>query len=116
MTTMTPIAIAAGRRIVAEIEVPFGYPRPSELRFDAEFARIAGEQIAVTALERPSPDLSPRSDRERDESLDFILGNAPIAFYTTDRESIITFNAGKALAAAGVKAEALKDSTEEHQF
>jgi NitT/TauT family transport system ATP-binding protein len=30
-------------RIVAEIEVPFGYPRPSELRFDPEFAAVAGE-------------------------------------------------------------------------
>ena len=28
--------------ILAEIEVPFGYPRPPELRFDAEFASIAG--------------------------------------------------------------------------
>jgi NitT/TauT family transport system ATP-binding protein len=30
-------------RIVAEIDVPFGYPRPSELRFEPEFARVAGE-------------------------------------------------------------------------
>jgi NitT/TauT family transport system ATP-binding protein len=30
-------------RILAEIEVPFTYPRPPELRFDAEFARIAGQ-------------------------------------------------------------------------
>jgi NitT/TauT family transport system ATP-binding protein len=30
-------------RIVAEIEVPFGYPRSTELRFDAHFARVAGE-------------------------------------------------------------------------
>jgi NitT/TauT family transport system ATP-binding protein len=30
-------------RIVAEIRVPFGYPRPPELRFDPEFARIAGQ-------------------------------------------------------------------------
>jgi len=30
-------------RIVAEIDVPFGYPRPSELRFDPEFAIVAGE-------------------------------------------------------------------------
>jgi NitT/TauT family transport system ATP-binding protein len=30
-------------RIVAEIDVPFGYPRPSELRFDPEFALVAGE-------------------------------------------------------------------------
>ncbi len=30
-------------RIVAEIDVPFGYPRPTELRFDAQFARVAGQ-------------------------------------------------------------------------
>jgi NitT/TauT family transport system ATP-binding protein len=30
-------------RIVAEIQVPFGYPRAPELRFEAEFARLAGE-------------------------------------------------------------------------
>jgi NitT/TauT family transport system ATP-binding protein len=30
-------------RILAHIEVPFGYPRAPELRFDAEFASIAGE-------------------------------------------------------------------------
>jgi NitT/TauT family transport system ATP-binding protein len=30
-------------RIVAEIDVPFAYPRPPELRFDAEFARVAGQ-------------------------------------------------------------------------
>jgi NitT/TauT family transport system ATP-binding protein len=29
-------------RIVAEVIVPFSYPRPPELRFDPEFARIAG--------------------------------------------------------------------------
>jgi NitT/TauT family transport system ATP-binding protein len=30
-------------RIVSEIAVPFGYPRPSELRFEADFAAIAGQ-------------------------------------------------------------------------
>jgi NitT/TauT family transport system ATP-binding protein len=29
-------------RILAEVAVPFGYPRPPELRFDPEFARTAG--------------------------------------------------------------------------
>jgi NitT/TauT family transport system ATP-binding protein len=29
-------------RIVAEVPVPFGYPRPPELRFDPEFATVAG--------------------------------------------------------------------------
>jgi NitT/TauT family transport system ATP-binding protein len=30
-------------RIVGEVEVPFSYPRSSDLRFDPEFAKIAGE-------------------------------------------------------------------------
>jgi NitT/TauT family transport system ATP-binding protein len=30
-------------RIVAEFDVPFPYPRSPELRFDADFARIAGD-------------------------------------------------------------------------
>jgi NitT/TauT family transport system ATP-binding protein len=29
-------------RIVAEVPVPFGYPRPPELRFDPGFASVAG--------------------------------------------------------------------------
>lgn len=33
-------------RIVAEIAVPFGYPRAAELRFDAQFAAVAGEVSA----------------------------------------------------------------------
>jgi NitT/TauT family transport system ATP-binding protein len=38
-------------RIVAEINVPFGYPRPPELRFEAEFASVAG-QISARLRER----------------------------------------------------------------
>jgi NitT/TauT family transport system ATP-binding protein len=30
-------------RILAEIDVPFAYPRPTELRFEPAFARVAGE-------------------------------------------------------------------------
>jgi NitT/TauT family transport system ATP-binding protein len=30
-------------RIIAEIDIPFGYPRPPELRFDAQFAHVAGQ-------------------------------------------------------------------------
>jgi NitT/TauT family transport system ATP-binding protein len=33
-------------RIVTEIEVPFEYPRPPELRFEADFAAIAGQVSA----------------------------------------------------------------------
>ena len=29
-------------RFVAEIEIPFAYPRPPELRFDPDFAVVAG--------------------------------------------------------------------------
>jgi NitT/TauT family transport system ATP-binding protein len=38
-------------RIVAEIAVPFGYPRPPELRFEPEFAAVAG-QISARLRER----------------------------------------------------------------
>jgi NitT/TauT family transport system ATP-binding protein len=38
---------------VAEIAVPFGYPRPTELRFAPEFAAIAG-QISAHLRERPA--------------------------------------------------------------
>jgi NitT/TauT family transport system ATP-binding protein len=34
-------------RIVAEVEVPFGYPRSRDLRFDPEFAKISGEVSRV---------------------------------------------------------------------
>jgi NitT/TauT family transport system ATP-binding protein len=30
-------------RILAEVEIPFPYPRSPELRFDPEFARLSGE-------------------------------------------------------------------------
>ena len=34
-------------RIIDEVRVPFGYPRPPELRFQAEFAGIAGQISAL---------------------------------------------------------------------
>jgi NitT/TauT family transport system ATP-binding protein len=34
-------------RIVAEVDVPFPYPRPSQLRFDPEFVAIAGRISAL---------------------------------------------------------------------
>ncbi len=34
-------------RVVAEVDVPFGFPRPPELRFTAEFAALAGEVSAA---------------------------------------------------------------------
>jgi NitT/TauT family transport system ATP-binding protein len=38
-------------RILAEVAVPFSYPRPAELRFEPEFASIAG-QISARLRER----------------------------------------------------------------
>jgi NitT/TauT family transport system ATP-binding protein len=29
--------------VVAEFTVPFAYPRPSEVRYEPEFARLSGE-------------------------------------------------------------------------
>jgi NitT/TauT family transport system ATP-binding protein len=34
-------------RIISEVAVPFGYPRPSELRFEPEFASVAGQISAL---------------------------------------------------------------------
>jgi NitT/TauT family transport system ATP-binding protein len=39
-------------RIAAEVPVPFGYPRPPELRFDPDFTRVAGE---ISARLRDGP-------------------------------------------------------------
>lgn len=43
MSTRVLVMSARPGRIVAEFDVPFGYPRPPELRFDPEFARLSGE-------------------------------------------------------------------------
>ena len=41
----TRVLVMSGRpgRIVADVEVPFGYPRPSQLRYDPAFAAVAGQ-------------------------------------------------------------------------
>lgn len=41
----TRVAVMSPRpgRIVAELDVPFGFPRREDLRYDPEFARLAGE-------------------------------------------------------------------------
>jgi len=43
------VAVMSARpgRIRHEVSVPFGYPRPPEIRYDAEFGRIAGEVSAA---------------------------------------------------------------------
>lgn len=39
------VLVMSGRpgRVLGEVTVPFGYPRATELRFDAEFAKVAGQ-------------------------------------------------------------------------
>ncbi len=43
MSTRVLVMSARPGRIVAEYEVPFEYPRPPELRFDPDFAKLSGE-------------------------------------------------------------------------
>ena len=43
MSTRVLVMSARPGRIVAEFEVPFGYPRSPDLRFDTEFAQLSGE-------------------------------------------------------------------------
>jgi NitT/TauT family transport system ATP-binding protein len=43
------VVVMSGRpgRVLGEVAVPFQYPRATELRFDASFARVAGEVSAL---------------------------------------------------------------------
>lgn len=43
MSTRVHVMSARPGRIVASFEVPFGYPRPPELRFDPAFAELCGQ-------------------------------------------------------------------------
>ncbi|MEY2958755.1 MAG: transporter [Actinomycetota bacterium] len=43
MSTRVLVMSARPGRIVAEFDIPFGYPRSPDLRFDPEFARLSGE-------------------------------------------------------------------------
>ena len=43
MSTKVYVMSARPGRIVAEYDIPFGYPRQPELRFDPDFARLNGE-------------------------------------------------------------------------
>ncbi|MGC5614589.1 ABC transporter ATP-binding protein [Georgenia sp. Z1491] len=45
----TRVVVMSGRpgRIVADLPVPWGYPRPPEIRYDAEFAAFAGRVSAA---------------------------------------------------------------------
>jgi NitT/TauT family transport system ATP-binding protein len=45
----TKVVVMSGRpgTVLTEVPVPFGYPRPPEIRYDAEFGRLAGEVSAA---------------------------------------------------------------------
>ena len=43
LSTRVLVMSARPGRIIAEFEIPFEYPRPTDLRFDPEFARLTGE-------------------------------------------------------------------------
>ena len=43
LSTRVLVMSARPGRLIAEFEIPFSYPRPTELRFDPEFARLTGE-------------------------------------------------------------------------
>ena len=47
MSTKVYVMSARPGRIVAGFDVPFSYPRPPELRFDPEFAKLSGEVSAA---------------------------------------------------------------------
>jgi NitT/TauT family transport system ATP-binding protein len=53
----TRVVVMSSRpgRILREIDVPFDYPRPSDLRYRPEFAAIAGEVSAVLRETNPAP-------------------------------------------------------------
>ena len=53
-------------RIVAEVNIPFGYPRSPELRFEPEFAAVAGQVSArlrekLSVIEAPRRETAQRS-------------------------------------------------------
>ena len=43
LSTRVLVMSARPGRIIAEFEIPFEFPRPADLRFDPEFARLTGE-------------------------------------------------------------------------
>ena len=43
LSTRVLVMSARPGRIVASFDVPFAYPRSPDLRFDADFAELAGE-------------------------------------------------------------------------
>lgn len=51
LATRVMVMSARPGRLLADVAVPFGYPRPPELRYSPEFARVAGEIGAVLRRE-----------------------------------------------------------------
>jgi NitT/TauT family transport system ATP-binding protein len=43
LSTRVLVMSARPGRLIAEFEIPFAYPRPTELRFDPDFARLTGD-------------------------------------------------------------------------
>ena len=43
LSTRVLVMSARPGRIIAEFDIPFDYPRPTDLRFDPEFARLTGQ-------------------------------------------------------------------------
>ena len=43
LSTRVLVMSARPGRVIAEFAVPFPYPRPTEFRFDPEFARLTGQ-------------------------------------------------------------------------
>jgi len=93
---------AQGGRGTARYVVRHRDGTPREVVGAVETISIAGQQVAVTAVDLLPDDQPARAIRERDESLDFVLANAPVVLYTTDREGVLTFDGGKALASLGL--------------
>ena len=62
LSTRVLVMSARPGRIVAEFEVPFGYPRSQELRFDPEFAALTGEVSAALRSEVVDTDSPVGSD------------------------------------------------------
>jgi len=62
MSTRVLVMSARPGRIVASFEVPFPYPRGSELRFDPDFAALSGEVSRTLRGRSPRETMNERSE------------------------------------------------------
>jgi PAS domain S-box-containing protein len=76
---------------------------PCEIAAQMEMMKLGDEQCVVTFVEELAPDWMQRLVREQEESLDFILQNAPVALFTTDGDGILKTSAGSGLWRLGVR-------------